>query len=361
MPPRNEIYRLLKANPHRYSPTEIAALLALTDEARVHALAASVTDYLNVNLPAALDRRSGLGGYRTNPYVLTSSASLLKLMDAQAFARFLFDTKFYMGLETSFGKQMEAAFVGQYPIGAAADQRWCDPPEKAAESAALAGLSNEEKARRRNVSVWREVDRSCVVGDRRYLVTIKSGPHCINDSQVAAMKDAISTHHAAWLRDTQRTYRGVRELDVIIGITYGTDRTTNNKENQILVKLMEHGFVEEDRIRKPGILIDTATRAVRVYRRIGQDFWATIGDPAANNTAGFVFLEILLALTRALAALDRRSLEDKVNARILDLSGALRALMFPRESLPGWVRHDFEEHELFWLATAMTAFFDEGI
>ena len=38
---------------------------------------------------------------------------MLKLRDAGAFARFLFDTKFYMGLETSFGKQMEAAFVGR--------------------------------------------------------------------------------------------------------------------------------------------------------------------------------------------------------------------------------------------------------
>jgi hypothetical protein len=35
--------------------------------------------------------------------------------------------------------------------------------------------------------------------------------------------------------------------------TYGTDRTTNNKENQILVKLLEQGFVDEDRGRRPRV------------------------------------------------------------------------------------------------------------
>ena len=37
----------------------------------------------------------------------------------------------------------------------------------------------------------------------------------------------------------------VKEIDVVLGLTYGTDRTTNNKENQILAKLLAGGFVEE--------------------------------------------------------------------------------------------------------------------
>lgn len=208
--------------------------------------------------------------------------------------------------------------------------------------------------------MWREVDRSCVVGPRRYLMSIKSGPNCINDTQVAAMKDAIRAHHAEWMQRTRENHIGVEELDIIIGLTYGTDRTTNNKENQVLVKLMEHGFVEEDRAERPGVLIDPSRR-IRVYRRIGQDFWATIGDPTNPASARFVFLEVLLALARALSGLERGTLEDRVNARIGELTTALSALMFARNSLPPWVRQDFAEHELFWLATAMTAFFDEGV
>jgi hypothetical protein len=54
-------------------------------------------------------------------------------------------------------------------------------------------------------------------------------------------------------------------------------------------------------------------------------------------------------------------MEDRINAKIRQLAKALSDLKFPRNSLPEWVREDFSEDELFWLATAMTAFFDEGI
>jgi hypothetical protein len=278
------------------------------------------------------------------------------------FARFLFNSKLYAGLETSFGKSIEAIFTDNYPIESDAEHRWKDPPEKVTESAALAGLSNEERAQQRIDSVWREIDKSCVIDNRRYMVSIKSGPHCINDTQVAAMKSAISDHHRTWMAESQRRYPQVEELDIVIGITYGTDKTTNNKENQILVKLLASGFEEEDRDNKPGVLIDTATRAIRVYRCIGQDFWSFIGNPAAPDTATFVYLEALLALGRALSQSVRdETMEDRINAKIRQLAKALSSLKFPRNSLPEWVREEFSEDELFWLATGMTAFFDDGI
>ena len=146
--------------------------------------------------------------------------------------------------------------------------------------------------------MWREIDKSCVIGERRYLTSIKSGPNCINDTQVQAMTAAIAEHHEKWMHKTKETYPSVRALDVVVGITYGTDRTTNNKENQILVKLFKHGFIEEDRTRKPGVLIDTKTKSVRICRRVGKDFWAFIGDPVEPSRAEAVFLEVLVALAR---------------------------------------------------------------
>jgi hypothetical protein len=69
-----------------------------------------------------------------------------------------------------------------------------------------------------------------------------------------------------------------------------------------------------------------------------------------------------LALAKALSqGMKNASLEERVNIKLAQLSEALRSMMFPRESLPRWIREDFSETELFWLATAMTAFFDEGI
>ena len=176
------------------------------------------------------------------------------------------------------------------------------------------------------------------------------------------MTRAIIDNYPKWVAQTKQHYPGVREIDVVLGLTYGTDRTTNNKENQILVKLFEHGFVEEDRAKKPGVLIDASTRTVRVYRCIGKEFWSFIGNPDGPQAAGFVFLEILLALAKALAqGVESADMETRINRKLLDLATALAKLQFSPKSLPDWVRGDFNSDQLFWFATAMTAFYDEGV
>ena len=286
----------------------------------------------------------------------------MKLDDPARFADFLFNNKLYMGLETSFGKSIEAKLVGEYPIDCRAMDRWQSPPEKVAEFNSLAGLSRESRARTRKQSLWREVDRSCVVANRRYLVLIKSGPNCINDTQVQAMTDAIVNRHYDWMRETRHTYPRVKEPDIVIGITYGTARTTNNKDNQILVKLLEAGFTEEDRDTRPGVLIHDATKSTRVYRLVGRDFWGFIGKPAAPQKSQFVFLEVLLGLAKALAeGMAEADLEQRINRKTQALALAFSKLMFPRNSLPEWVRQDLTESQLFWFATALSAFHDEGI
>jgi hypothetical protein len=355
-------YRAIKARRHNFKPADVATLLAQTDRDRVEALSEAISTYIVKNLPEAIERREGLAEYRTNPYVLLTSASVMQLTGPEEFASFLFNNKLYMGLETSFGKSIESVLVLPYPAGATAGNRWREAPEKVQEFKALGKLEQEEKAQKRIDSVWREIDRECVVGKRRYMVSIKSGPNCINDTQVKGMTDAIAQQYATWMAQTKKTYPTVRELDIVIGLTYGTDRATNNKENQILVKLLQKGFVEEDRAAKPGGLIDSATRSVRVYRCIGIDFWALIGNPANPASAEFVYLEVLLALAKALSkGMTAASLEERVNAKIQQLSLALAKLSFPRNSLPKWVREEFKDHELTWLAAAMSAFYDEGI
>jgi hypothetical protein len=357
---KSPFFDALRTKKHIFKTQEIVDLFKKVDEGRVDNLAAALSGYIIANLPAAFEKRNGIADYRTNPYVLMTSASVMNLGDPARFGDFLFNSKLYMALETSFGKQIEAAFVGQYPIKA--DHKWTEAPEKTAEFATLIGLSRQAKAQQRLGSVWREIDRSCVVGQRRFITSIKSGPNTINDTQVDGMTRAILNNHVAWMADTKKTYPNVKELDVVLGLTYGTDKTTNNKENQILVKLLEQGFVEEDAKQKPGVLIDKATRSVRVYRCIGREFWAFIGQPDTPNDTPFVFLEVLLALAKALSSgIAAAKLEDRINAKLQHLAVALSKLQFPKDSLPEWVREDFNEDQLFWFATAMTAFYDEGI
>jgi hypothetical protein len=356
----NPLFDALRIQRHHFNQTQIVALFGKMDRVRLVNLCNTLAEYIGTNVPAAFEKRNGLSDYRTNPYVLMTAASLTNLDDPTAFGTFLFNSKLYMALETSFGKSIEAAFVGQYPIRA--DVRWTDPPEKLVEFEALRGLAREARAQQRSASVWREIDRSCVVGTRRYMTSIKSGPNTINDTQVQGMTSAIRDNIKAWAAQTKVNYPGVTELDVVLGLTYGTDRTTNNKDNQILVKLLDYGFVEEDRDRKPGVLIDRDTGTVRIYRRIGQDFWAFIGQPDDPPSADFVFLEVLLGLARALAmGVENTAIEDRINAKIRQLSLALQNLQFSRNTLPEWIRDDFNEDQLFWFVTALSAFYDEGI
>lgn len=292
----NDFYAALKLSNRVFDGEEIARQLSLCSKSRVSNLAKSLSAYISKHLPETLAKKEHLGDYRTNPYVLMTSASVMHLSDPKKFANFLFNNKLYAGLETSFGKSIESHMFSLYPIGKAGG--WETPVEKIREFKELKGMTREDKARARDISVWREIDKSCFVKNKRYLLLIKSGPHCINDTQVTAMTDSIVKHRRTWWTESLRANSKLSSLDIVVGVTYGTDKTTNNKENQILVKLLEHGFIEEDRTAKPGVLIDS-TKKIRVYRRIGIDFWATVGNPLNYESCRFVFLEILLALARS--------------------------------------------------------------
>lgn len=355
------LYKALRARTS-LNADELRRLFGAVDRDRVRRLAAALAAYAAANLTKAVSGKTALADYRTSPYVLLASASVMGLTNPADLARFLVDTKLYMAFETSFGKQIEATFVGLYPIGAGPGAVWTEPPEKVAEHGALAGLSREAKAAERRGSVWREIDTSCVVGERRYLTSIKSGPQTINDTQVAAMERAIRDHHATWLAETRKNHPEVTGLDVVIGLTYGTPATTNNKENQILVKLRAAGFELEDATR--GVLIDTATRSVRVYRVIGVDFWAFIANPRDPSNARHAFLEALLGLTLAMKSGPARAvILDAVQQKILQLAEALRAIVatFPRELLPQWAQEQLSDDEIAWLAASITSFFDDGV
>jgi hypothetical protein len=205
---KSPFFDALRTKKHIFKTQEIVDLFKKVDEGRVDNLAAAISGYIIANLPAAFEKRDGIADYRTNPYVLMTSASVMNLGDPARFGDFLFNSKLYMALETSFGKQIEAAFVGQYPIKA--DHKWTEAPEKTAEFATLIGLSRQAKAQQRLGSVWREIDRSCVVGQRRFITSIKSGPNTINDTQVDGMTRAILNNHVAWMADTRRLIRTSR-------------------------------------------------------------------------------------------------------------------------------------------------------
>ena len=194
------------------------------------------------------------------------------------------------------------------------------------------------------------------------MTSIKSGPNCINDTQVQGMTTAIVQNYRVWLKQSRETYSAVKLLDIAIGLTYGTDRTTNNKENQILAKLLDHGFVEEDRTKAPGVLIDAETRSVRIYRRIGKEFWAFDREPFRWKGRGICIPGS--ASRPRKGALDWNSGGAIRRPNQQQDSGSLYRCWEPEISSEKFTPMGNEglfQNELFWFATAITAFYDEGI
>lgn len=356
-------FRTARSVPTAFDSEEVKKLFGEVSEERVGHLSEMLKEHLGKTMPEAISKKKKLQDYRTNPYVLMATSSVMGLESPSEFAQFLVNNKLYMGLETAFGKTIEGPVMGVYPVDTDASESWGEPSEKLDEFAALEGrgLSREEKSRARNNSVWREIDRSSVYKNRRYLVTVKSGPRTINDTQVSAMRDAIHDNHGAWLEASQENYR-VEGIDVVLGLTYGTPKSTNNKDYQLINKLLDGGFEWEDESGKPGVLLDKETGRVRVYRLVGIDFWSFVARPDDPPSARFAFLEVLLALADALRAVAHgKEVEDRLNERLDMLGKAIQGLKFSRGSLPGWVRDEFSEPELVWLASAMTTFYDEGL
>lgn len=360
---KKDLYSILKEPRHSFDKDEIKNLFERVDKSRVEDLANRLKKDLSENLPKIYGRRSVLSDYRTNPYVMLATTNIMELSDPERFAEFLFNSKLMMGLETSFGKVVERAFVHGYPTES--DNKWRDPPEKISEfEEEKKSESRQAKSALRNNSIWREIDKDVVVGNRRYLTSIKSGPNTINDTQVQGMADAISTKYLEWLRQSEQETPSLEGIDVVVGLTYGTEKSTNNKDNQILAKLLDRGFEEADQDKMPGVLVDKATGRVRVYRRVGQAFWSWIGNPKDESSQPQIFLEVLLALSLTFKALlaDGATIEEGINDRLRRLAMALLKMQLTPETLPQWITDKgFGEDDLFYLITAISAFYDEGI
>ena len=357
----DKLFERLKAPIHRFDADEVKHLFALANRDRVMDLATRLKVDIGNNLPRIYNKRKNLSDYRTNPYVLLATANIMGLSDPHAFGSFLFNSKLSMGLETSFGKLVERAFVSAYPCEYEAS--WRDPPEKIEEFRELENIEGRAaKAAFRNNSIWREIDKDVVIGERRYLVTIKSGPNTINDTQVQGMVDAIRTKYEEWQRQTSLSHPEVTDLDIVLGLTYGTEKSTNNKDNQILAKLRDFGFSEKYPEQLPGVLFNEDA-SVRVYRKIGKSFWSWIGDPSDETKQPHIFLEILLALSIALSNLleEGASIEEGINERLRALATSLMKMQLSKDSLPSWLEQEISDDELFWFMTAMSSFYDDGV
>ena len=140
------LYAALKARHRHFSQDEIVTLFSTVAEERVARLASDLAAYIATNIPQAFEKkRKRLADYRSNPYVLMTAASIARLERPDVFAKFLFDSKLYMGLE-------DLLSASQLRTHCWVATRWLVPVDgrhqrRSNEAASLEGLSQFEEER----------------------------------------------------------------------------------------------------------------------------------------------------------------------------------------------------------------------
>lgn len=332
----------------RFDQSEYESLMENVSQTRIERVADDWSEYLTKNSKNTIEKKEDIDDYRLNPSIIAVS-SILDLADSGEIAEFIFGAKLYMALETAFGKSVEDVVMPIYPA-IDAEAGWKEHPKKVEE---MSGDARGEDL------VWQKVDKYCVVDDTAYLATVKSGPRTLNESTTDSMKSDIAEHSEAWLEGTQERHSQVENLEVIIGLTYGTDNTTNNKEMRILLKLVEEGFEEVNRGRQPGVVVHPDNDDIKVHSKVGIDFWSLVANPRDPDTGEFAFLEMLLGFVKA-ADEAGEALIDKTEDNVSSLEETIDALDMPDSTYPGWVESKFDDDELVRLALILTLYYDEG-
>lgn len=150
------------------------------------------------------------------------------------------------------------------------------------------------------------------------VVTLKSGPRCLNDEMAQNIGRDVASNVAEWAREFQAT-----RVDFTYGVLYGTRRQSNKKDWHVLRSIAEAlpgtATVHASHRRSWGIGYERDGLSVAANVRVGLDWWRYLGGEHA-------WLEVCVALIRACvvpagarAGLPTYTIADLES--ILDLSG----------------------------------------
>lgn len=128
-------------------------------------------------------------------------------------------------------------------------------------------------------------------GDDLCVVTLKSGPRCLNDEMAQNIGRDIASNVQAWARNY-----GASQVDFTYGVLYGTRAISNKKDWHVLRSVAEY-------LPSTATIIEPHTGAwslsyrrdglhVSITVRLGIDWWTYLGD--ANT-----WVELCIALIRA--------------------------------------------------------------
>jgi len=211
------------------------------------------------SLPA---RDSTLQKFNTSPYVLLIHASQRGYTRVSELEADILPAKQFSSMETSAGRMVEEVVLPEYG--------W----------ECVASTMHSSKS---------AIDGQRVDGDVLRLVTLKSGPRCLNDEMSENFADAILANYRAWAEGAN-----TRSIDFSYGVLYGTKKQSNKKDWHILRNIKEKAgstlTVSPEnqwhcQVKESGVVLDVSIR-------IGLDWWQHLGGELC-------FVEVFTALIRA--------------------------------------------------------------
>ena len=207
--------------------------------------------------------------YNTNPFVLLFYSSQQKFTRVDEIECVLVPAKVFSSMETSAGRMVERVVLPPY------------------------GWDCVDSGMHTTDSV---VDGSKLDGDTLRIVTLKSGPRCINDSMTGDIARELVDNAPAWAKKAK-----VKKVEFTVGVLYGTRKKSNKKDWHILRRACE--IVTERANRSTSVMETPADKwqcrlkikGVEVTARVelGESLWSLVGS---GHDA---FTELLCAAVRS--------------------------------------------------------------
>ena len=204
-----------------------------------------------------------LAKFSTNPFVLliySQSKSYTRLSHIE---QDILPAKLFSSMETSAGRMIEDVALPVYG--------WQNVPS---------GMHSPNSA----------LDGKKLDLPALKVVTLKSGPRCLNDPTSENLASSVLAHGGAWL-----TANGATQLEFTYGVLYGTLKQSNKKDWHILRNIVEK-LPSKEVVTKPWNRWDCSFRLNKLPAsatvRIGNDWWDYLGGPLCLT-------EVCTALIRA--------------------------------------------------------------
>lgn len=215
------------------------------------------------HLTALPGRDSAFKKFNTSPFVLMIHSLKRQYSKVSEIENDILPAKEFSSMETSAGRMTEVIVLPIY--------EW-EIVESAMHTANSA------------------LDGKSLAGDTLKLVTLKSGPRCLNDEMSENFADAIISNIETWAKD-----HGVSKVEFTYGVLYGTEKLSNKKDWHILRNLMDK--LPHDSFSKlPKNAWDCSFKIndieVSVTVRIGIDWWHYLGGEEC-------LFELCIAMIRA--------------------------------------------------------------